>query len=86
MLFISSENLFSLLKYLKIFPDFLGHVRNNSNTILIHILSNKSRSKGNLTMKFGELIEYNVRNFFLQKLCNRLVLDLFFVFVFLYMR
>ena len=33
-------------------------------TILIHILPNISRSKGNQTMKFGQLIEYNKRNFF----------------------
>ena len=36
--------------------------------ITIHILSNISRSKGKLTMKFGQLIEYNKRNIFLQKL------------------
>ena len=33
----------------------------------IHILPNISRSKGNQTMKFGELIEYNMRNIFLEK-------------------
>ena len=36
-------------------------------TILIHILPNMSRSKGNQTMKFGQLIEYNTRNIFLEK-------------------
>ena len=35
--------------------------------IAIHILSNISRSRGNQTMKFGHLIEYNVRNIFLEK-------------------
>ena len=30
--------------------------------IAIHILSNISRGKGNQTMKFGQLIEYNMRN------------------------
>ena len=34
--------------------------------IAIHI-SNISRSKGNQTMKFGQLIEYNMRNIFLEK-------------------
>ena len=34
-----------------------------------HILSNISRSKDTQTVKFGQLIEYNVRNIFLQKLC-----------------
>ena len=34
-------------------------------TIVIHILPNVSRSKDNQTMKFGQLIEYNIRkNFF----------------------
>ena len=34
---------------------------------LIHILSNILRSKGNQTMKFGQLIECNMRNIFLEK-------------------
>ena len=36
-------------------------------TIVIHVLPNISRSKGNQTMKFGQLIEYNMRNIFLKK-------------------
>ena len=36
-------------------------------TIVIHILLNISRSKGTQTMKFGQLIEYNMRNIFLEK-------------------
>ena len=36
-------------------------------TIAIHILPNVSRRKGNQTMKFGQLIEYNMRNIFLEK-------------------
>ena len=36
-------------------------------TIPIHILSNISRSKANQTMKFGQLIEYNTRNIFVEK-------------------
>ena len=31
------------------------------------MLPNTSRSKGNGTMKFGEVIEYNMRNYFLEK-------------------
>ena len=38
-----------------------------SQTIVIQILSNISRSKGNQTMKFSQLIEYNTRNIFLEK-------------------
>ena len=36
-------------------------------TITLHILPNISRSKDNQTMKFGQLIEYNMRNIFLEK-------------------
>ena len=35
--------------------------------IAIHILPNFSRRKGDQTMKFGQLKEYNTRNFFLKK-------------------
>ena len=40
-------------------------------TIPTHMLSNISQSKGNQTMKFGQLIEQNKRNIFLQKLCGK---------------
>ena len=33
----------------------------------IHMLSNISKDKGNQTMKFGQLIDYNMRNIFLEK-------------------
>ena len=36
-------------------------------TIVIHILPDISRSKGNQAMKFGQLIEYNMKNIFLEK-------------------
>ena len=42
-----------------------------SQQMLIHILPNISQSKGNQTMKFGQLIEHNKRNIFLQKLCRK---------------
>ena len=37
-----------------------------SQIIAIHILLNISRSKGNQTVKFGHLLEYNMRNIFLE--------------------
>ena len=40
-------------------------------TIAIHILPNILQSKGNQAMKLGQLIEYNQRNIFLQKLCEK---------------
>ena len=39
-------------------------------TIAIHILPIISKSKGSQTMKYGQLIEYNKRNIFLQKLSD----------------
>ena len=36
-------------------------------TIAIQKLPNTLRSKGNQTMKFGQLIEYNMRNIVLEK-------------------
>ena len=36
-------------------------------TLVIHILYNIPRSKGNQTMKFGQLIEYNMRNISAEK-------------------
>ena len=46
------------------FSDVTAWLTNNRDT---YILPNISRSKGNQTMKFGQLIEYNVRNIFLEK-------------------
>ena len=36
-------------------------------TIAIHAFPNISRSKSNQTMKFGQLIEYNMGNIFIEK-------------------
>ena len=36
-------------------------------TISIHTLPNISRIKGTQTMKFGQLIEHDMRNIFLEK-------------------
>ena len=40
-------------------------------TIVIHILPNISHCKGNQAMKFGQLMEYNKRNHFMQKSCRK---------------
>ena len=42
-------------------------------TISVHILINISKSKGNRTMKFGQLIGYNMRNIFPEKSCAKCV-------------
>ena len=39
--------------------------------ITIHIVPNISRSKDNNAMKFGQLLQYSVRNIFLQKIMNK---------------
>ena len=39
--------------------------------ILIHILGNISRRKDNQTMKFGQLMDCNMRNIFLEKLYTK---------------
>ena len=36
-------------------------------TIAIHVLPDISRSKGNQAMEFGQLVAYNMRNFFPEK-------------------
>ena len=36
-------------------------------TVAIYILPNISKSKGSQKMKFGQLIEYNMRKIFLEK-------------------
>ena len=39
------------------------------------MLTNISRSKGNQAIKFGQLIEYNMRNIFLEKLYLKCAVD-----------
>ena len=56
-----------ILNFIKSQPDL--------QTIRIHILPNISRSKGNQTMKFGQLMEYNMRNIFLLKNHTQNVLE-----------
>ena len=42
-------------------------------TIAIHIFPNISRSKGSQTIKFGQSIEYNMRNIFLENYARNMV-------------
>ena len=52
--------------------------RRRNQAIIMHMLPNISRSKGNQTMKFGQLIEYNMKNVFLGKsYSEKLFLDHF---------
>ena len=40
-------------------------------TVAIHIPPNISRSKDNQTIKFGQLIKYNMGNIFVEKSCTK---------------
>ena len=77
--FYFTSNALLLSRYLSFYLDVLVEYQNGLikkimlilkpglQTIVIHILLNISRSKGNQTMKFGQLIECNMRNIFLDK-------------------
>ena len=41
--------------------------QNRQQMFTMHVLLNVSRGKGNQIMKFGELIEYNMTNIFIEK-------------------
>ena len=43
----------------------------SSQTVTIHILHNILQTKGNQTMKFSQVIEYNKINIFLKKSCRK---------------
>ena len=60
----------SLIRKLRLTSKFMTS-QPGLQTFAIYILSNISQSKGNQTMKFGQLIEYNKGNIFLQKLCRK---------------
>ena len=55
-----------LIRKIRLISKFMKS-KSGKQTIAIHILPNISRSKGNQTMKFGQLIEYTMRNIFLEK-------------------
>ena len=42
-------------------------------TFAAHILPDISKSKGNQTVKFGQLLEFNIINIFLEKSCTKCV-------------
>ena len=63
-----------LIRKIKIIWKFMTS-QPGQQTITIHILSNISRSKGNQTLKYGQVIEYDKRNILLQKSCRKWVGD-----------
>ena len=73
MLFISSKKLLTfwscrengLIRKIRLISKFMTS-QSGYQTSTMHILPNISRSKGNQSMKFGQVIEYSKRNIFLQ--------------------
>ena len=59
-----------MIRKLRIISKFMTS-QTGQQIIAIHILTNIPRSKEKQGMKFGQLIEYNVRNFFLQISCKK---------------
>ena len=57
-----------LIKKIRLTSKFMTSEPGNQ-TIAMYIWPNISRSKGNQTMKFGELIEYSMTKSFLEKSC-----------------
>ena len=55
-----------LIRKIKLISKFMTS-QPDQQTIAINILINFSRSKGNQTMKFGQLTVYVIRNIFLEK-------------------
>ena len=56
----------NLIRKIRLISNFMTS-QPGQKTIGIHMLSNISKSKGIQTMEFGQLIEYNMRNIFLEK-------------------
>ena len=55
-----------LIKKIKLISNFMTS-QPGKQTVVIHILPKMSGNKGNQTTKFGQLIECNLRNIFLEK-------------------
>ena len=60
----------SFIRKIRLISTFMAS-QPGQQTITIHILPNISRSKGNQTMIFGQVMQYNMINIFLQKSCRR---------------
>ena len=65
-----------LIRKIKLISNFMTS-QLGKQTIVIHTLPNISRSKGNQTMKFDQLIEYYMRNIFLKNHMQNVVEKLF---------
>ena len=61
---------YGLIRKIRLISNFMAS-QPGLQTIAMHILPNISRSKSNQTMKFGQLIKYNMRNIFAEKPCTK---------------
>ena len=52
-----------MIRKIRLIPNFVTS-QPGQQIILKHILPNISRSKGNQTIEFGQLLEYSIRNLF----------------------
>ena len=59
-----------LIKQIRLISNFMAS-QPVQPTVVIHILPNISRSKGNQTIAFEQLIECNMSNIFLEKSCTK---------------
>ena len=60
----------SLIINIRLISKFMAS-KPGKHPIAMHVLTNISRRKYDQTMKFGHLIEYNMRNIFLEKLYRK---------------
>ena len=58
------------MRKLRLIPKFLMS-QTGKQTFTLHLFSNVSGRKVNQTMEYGQLIEYKVRNVFLEKWCKK---------------
>ena len=59
-----------MIKRLRLIQKFMMS-QTGKQIIMIHVMPNISRNKVNQAIKFGQLIEYNVKNIFPQKLYRK---------------
>ena len=56
-----------LIRKIRLISKFITSSPEEKKTIALHTLPNISRSKGNQTTKFGQLVELNIRNILFEK-------------------
>ena len=70
-MFLNKSDLIRKIRLISKFKTLFITSEPGSQKISMYILINISGGKGNRTMKFGQLMEYNMRNIFLKKLYTK---------------